>query len=219
MIPKLKTLHIKTSKTARCQILEPRETDKISECWIVIHGYAQLAANFIKDFEPFQKAGRIIVAPEGLNRFYAKGFSGNPAATWMTSEDRENEIEDYCNYLQKLQDTLKENYALKGDCKFLLLGFSQGVATLSRWVNNKNPDFDTLVFYAGSIAHDLDWEKFVAQTKGKDFHFISGDADPMITTKALQEALDFYREKGLEFETHFFNGGHEIKAEALRILV
>lgn len=215
----METLHIQTTKTARCQILAPEDkTQQIKECWIVLHGYAQLAENFIKDFEPFQNAERMVVAPEGLNRFYAKGFAGNPAATWMTSEDRENEIADYCNYLDNLLESLKANYSLAPDCKFLLLGFSQGVATLSRWVSIKKPSFDTLVFYAGSIAHDLDWEALLNQAKGKKVYFLSGNQDPMITKSALNEALEYYKEKGLEFETHFFEGKHEIKSEALEFL-
>ena len=215
----METLHIQTTRTARCQVLAPEnKTQEIKECWIVLHGYAQLAENFIKDFESFQKEGRMIVAPEGLNRFYAKGFSGNPVATWMTSEDRENEIKDYCNYLDNVIESLKKNFSIASDCKFLLLGFSQGVATLSRWVSIKNPAFDTLVFYAGSIAHDLDWEALLKQTKGKKVYFLSGNQDPMITKSALNEALEYYKEKGLEFETHFFEGKHEIKAEALAFL-
>ncbi|MEX2590902.1 MAG: hypothetical protein WD334_11915, partial [Chitinophagales bacterium] len=151
----METLHIKTTRTARCQLLLPKSNkSEINECWVVLHGYAQLASTFLKSFEAFQTDHRIIVAPEGLNRFYAKGFNGNPAATWMTSEDRENEIEDYCNYLQKLYETIKQQYTLNSNCKFILLGFSQGVATLSRWINRMEPDFDILVFYAGSIAHD-----------------------------------------------------------------
>lgn len=215
----METLHIQTTRTARCQILAPENKAlKIKECWIVLHGYAQLAENFIKDFEPFQKEDRLIVAPEGLNRFYAKGFSGNPAATWMTSEDREHEIKDYCNFLDNLLESLKENYNIATDCKFLLLGFSQGVATLSRWVSIKKPAFDTLVFYAGSIAHDLDWKELLSQTQDKKVYFVSGNQDPMITKSALNEALEFYKGKGLKFETHFFEGKHEVKAKALEFL-
>lgn len=214
----LETLHIKTTKTARCQVLLPKKADtKFKECWIVIHGYAQLASDFLKSFESLSLPGRLIAAPEGLNRFYAKGFNGSPAATWMTSEDRENEIEDYCNYLQKVYELLKHQYSLSSDCKFVLLGFSQGVATLSRWVNKIEPEFDQLVFYAGSIAHDLNWGKFTKQVKNK-LHIVSGDKDPFITKEKLDEVLREYQENGLEFKTHFFSGGHVIEPQVLEFL-
>ena len=40
-----------------------------AENWIVLHGYGQLAANFIQRFEPVA-SGRRIIAPEALSRFY-----------------------------------------------------------------------------------------------------------------------------------------------------
>lgn len=215
----MKSIAVKTTRTARCQVFSPENLQQeIKECWIVLHGYAQLASDFLHNFESFQKENRIIVAPEGLSRFYAKGFAGNPAASWMTSEDRENEIEDYCNYLDNVVQTIHAQYPLAQDCKFLLLGFSQGVATLSRWVNKKSPSFDTLVLYAGSIAPDLNCDLLVKQTGGKSLHFVSGDADPLISKADLAKALEFYENAGLKFETHFFKGKHEVKAEALAFL-
>ena len=35
------------------------------------------------------------MAPEGLSRFYLEGFSGKVGATWMTREDRLNDIDNY----------------------------------------------------------------------------------------------------------------------------
>ena len=50
------------------------------------------------------------MAPEALSRFYADvtpgrhGPTSTVGATWMTREDRENEIRDYVAYLDEMTD-------------------------------------------------------------------------------------------------------------------
>jgi dienelactone hydrolase len=80
----------------------------LSEVWIVLHGLGQLASVFIKYFQSIASRGRLIVAPEALNRYYvAPGASGRTqdakvGATWMTRMDRENEIADYVDFLDSV---------------------------------------------------------------------------------------------------------------------
>ena len=142
---------ISTTKTARYFILGEL-TDNTPEIWIVLHGYAQLASDFIKPFEAIATPERVIIAPEGLNRFYAKGFGGRAVATWMTSESREDEIKDYIAYL----NTLCKSLDLQNrSAKIILLGFSQGVATATRWLNQTTLPISKLIIYAGDIASEL----------------------------------------------------------------
>jgi hypothetical protein len=62
----------------------------LSEAWIVLHGLGQQASVFIKYFQSIASPGRLVVAPEALNRYYVTlGTSGRTAdakvgATWMT---------------------------------------------------------------------------------------------------------------------------------------
>jgi hypothetical protein len=86
--------NIIVTKTARYFISgEPSES--IEQVWFVCHGYAQLANYFIRNFEILNDGKNLIIAPEGLNRFYWKGFSDRVVASWMTKEDREDDIKDY----------------------------------------------------------------------------------------------------------------------------
>ena len=77
--------NIKIEKTARYYSLGDFN-EKTEAVWIVCHGYAQLASDFIKDFEPLANETTVIIAPEALSRFYTKGFFGKVGATWMTKE-------------------------------------------------------------------------------------------------------------------------------------
>jgi hypothetical protein len=96
-------------RTARYATLG-RLDESVREVWIVCHGYAQLAGRFIERFRCIAAPHRLIVAPEALSRFYTERGSGfhGPAsqigATWMTSEDREAEIQDYVAYLDALHE-------------------------------------------------------------------------------------------------------------------
>ena len=85
------------------------------ECWVVLHGYQQLARRFLRRFEPVAGDHRRVVAPEGLSRFYSDprpgrhGRTSPVGASWMTREDREHEIRDYVAYLDRLWDHLRQD--------------------------------------------------------------------------------------------------------------
>ncbi|NIP78275.1 MAG: phospholipase, partial [Gemmatimonadetes bacterium] len=82
------------------------------EVWFVLHGYGQLAERFVRRFDalPGVRDGmRAVVAPEALSRFYVEeevtgphGPESRVGATWMTRADREHEIRDYVEYLDRV---------------------------------------------------------------------------------------------------------------------
>lgn len=202
--------HIQTTKTARYFTLgELNENTR--EVWIVLHGYAQLASDFIRQFEALENPSRFIVAPEGLNRFYAKGFGGKPVATWMTSEDREQEISDYVNYLETLFASLN----LREQVKVVVLGFSQGVATASRFIHHTKKPVSAFVIYSGELAAEL--TNPVPDTiRSLSITYITGKNDPFITPEkhaAVYELMHRLNARIIEFD-----GGHEVKSEVLLLL-
>jgi predicted esterase len=124
------------SRTARYATLGTFDAS-VRDCWIVCHGYGQLAAGFVTEFEPLLAPGRLIVAPEGLSRFYLEGESGAIGASWMTRESRETEIADYVGYLDAVYHQIQartENDALR----VTAMGFSQGTATICRWGSSEH---------------------------------------------------------------------------------
>jgi len=89
------------NKTARYFTLGTL-SDKIETVWFVLHGYGQLAKDFIDEFSILENNTTYIIAPEAINKFYLRGFTGKIGATWLTKEDRENEIKDYNNFLENV---------------------------------------------------------------------------------------------------------------------
>ncbi|MCZ2141402.1 MAG: phospholipase [Bacteroidia bacterium] len=206
----IKTHHISIQKTARyCTIGELN--DKTQEVWIVLHGYAQLAFEFIHNFSILDNGKRLIVAPEGLNRFYAKGFGGKPVANWMTAEDREYEIKDYLLYIQTVYTSLN----IPDNCKVKLLGFSQGATTASRFYNAQLCKIDELILYAGEIAAEL-INPISHTLLHQNITYITGNNDPFITAEKLENILQLMQT--INAKIIQFDGGHEIKTEVLQLL-
>lgn len=202
-----KSNHITITKSARYFTLG-EWNDATKEVWFVLHGYAQLASDFIADFEVLNNGTRFIVAPEGLNRFYAKGFGGKPAASWMTSEDREHEINDYLAYLDALYASLN----IPANIKVVVFGFSQGVTTASRFIHHTLYKTDEFIAYAGEIAKELT-EPISAKIKVIKTTYITGNNDPFITPEKQERVYALMHQlsaKMIEFE-----GGHEVKKEVL----
>jgi predicted esterase len=212
--------HIRVERTARYLVLG-EIGPKITDVWIVCHGYAQLATRFIERFRGIAAPNRLIVAPEGVSRFYsdrASGFHGPSAqvgASWMTSEDRENEIADYIRYLDAVYDEL---FALlpRGSVTLRVLGFSQGASTVARWIASGHAMADQVIIWAGSIPPELSREgagKLVAG--GRPLLLVAGDADQFITTKVLEGQVATLGALGVMTEIQRFSGGHDIDHESL----
>ena len=101
----IQELHISIPRTARYFTIG-EITPNTKNIWFVLHGYGQLAKKFIEPFEELSNDETVIIAPEALSRFYLNGGNGNIGANWMTKEDRDNEINDYVNYLDELYSSL-----------------------------------------------------------------------------------------------------------------
>ena len=199
--------HITVSKTARYYTLGTL-SEATKEIWFVLHGWAQLAEPFINDFTSLDNGERFIIAPEALSRFYLRAGRPEVGATWMTSEDREAEMKDYVSYLNTLYDSLG---IAQHDAKVVTLGFSQGVATLSRWVYRSERKIDALIFYAGEIANELQNAESIAAFPQQEKYFICGTEDPFINELNLPKVTSLL--KG--FTVVMFEGRHELKADVL----
>lgn len=199
--------HLQTTRTAR--YFTHGTLSGATKCvWIVLHGYAQLAKDFILPFEALDHT-HFIIAPEGLNRFYAKGLGGKPVATWMTSEDRLNEIKDYIAFLDRVYADLQLEHSR---AKIIVLGFSQGVATASRWIAATPCRVDHFVICSGELGSELQTD---IPQKIKDLHltYITGTRDPLITPGKHAHVYAIMR--SLDANIIEFEGKHELPQEVI----
>ncbi|MBC6990219.1 alpha/beta hydrolase [Hymenobacter sp. BT491] len=188
------------------------------QVWFVAHGYGQLAAYFIRHFAPLVQADPtlVVVAPEGLSRFYLSGTGGRIGATWMTREDRLAEIEDYVEYLNQLSTSILSQCAEQ--TKVLVLGFSQGAATVSRWLAHAPFRPAQLVLWAGAFPEDVDFAVASRLLQHLPITLVCGDQDEFISGDAFAKQRAFLQKRGVEPAVVRFNGKHTLQADVMKQL-
>jgi predicted esterase len=203
--------HLKVEKTARYYALGKYKNCKVF--YFALHGYGQQAERLIKKFDQLPEDS-FVVAPEALSRFYWDEKSGQTGASWMTKDDREFEIEDYCNYLQ----TVYQHYLsiVPDNCKIVLLGFSQGGATAMRWlVLNRPEKIDALQLWGSDIPADLDYKSALDYLSDKKIYWIYGLNDPYINAERAEQLKKRFYQFELHPEIIQFEGAHEIDRKIL----
>ena len=183
--------------------------------WLVCHGYGQLAGYFVRHFAARTAAdpGTVVVAPEGLSRFYLQGTEGRVGASWMTRDDRLAEIDDHCAYLSQLLGSLRSQAG--SNLTITVLGFSQGTATVGRWLVRSGVRPARLVLWAGGFPDDLDEATVRVALAGLPVTLVAGAADEYVSgaqVAALQARLTAL---GAVVDVRVFAGGHTLDAATL----
>ena len=191
-------------------------SENITDLWLVCHGYGQLARYFLRHFNVLDNGKTLIVAPEALSRFYLEKFSGRVGATWMTKEDRLSEIQDQASYLNLLlQEQLRQ---LPQDVRVTVLGFSQGGATVSRWLATQIVPVHRLILWAASFPEDIDFSTGKAAFADLPVAMVYGTQDEFITSEALQRKQQLMFELGIIPRVYTFEGGHTLHPETLELV-
>ena len=206
--------HLAVPRTARYFTLGDPAA---AEVWFVLHGYGQLAARFLERFRALDDGRRLLVAPEGLSRFY---LSEQPAerrvgATWMTREDRLNEIADYLRYL----DALYAAVAPRGSVH--VLGFSQGASTAVRWVGLGAARVDRLIVWGGEIPPDLELadQGVAGRLRAARLALVYGRDDEYFPRKIVAATEERLAAAGIPYEAVSYDGGHEVDGTVFERLV
>ncbi len=202
--------HIRVIKRARYYTLGGERGAK--DVWLVCHGYGQLAGKFIGQFATIAAPERLIVAPEGLHRFYldappTPAAERRVGATWMTREDRETDIADYVDYLDAL---VGEVLAQHPAARLWALGFSQGSATLLRWAVRGSRPPHTLIIWAGEVPRDVDWKMGAKKLAHTRIVAVRGDHDKLTSEEGFASNLRILSEAGIGFQQLEFGGGHHM---------
>ena len=213
--------HIRVSRTARVHLVGSPGPG-IQSAWFACHGYGQLAASFAAQLGAVAAADRLIVAPEGLSRFYLDAThvdadARRVGATWMTREDREAEIADYVGYLDTVYSTIMAELPASG-VRVHVLGFSQGVATAMRWIALGASRVDALTLWAGGLAHDVDLAAHAERFGQMSVTLVAGEHDRLVSDAAVDTARDRLRAAGIAHELVRFSGGHRLDDAVLRRL-
>lgn len=191
------------------------------QIWFVLHGYGQLARYFIRKFAVLAEQHTLVIAPEGLSRFYLEKVESSGRAndrvggSWMTKENRTVDIENYLHYL----NAVAELQIGKGNqIPVTLLGFSQGAATASRWATSGKIKFQRLILWSGVFPSDLDLELGKALQE-KEVMLVYGESDPYLNDTRFVEMDRISSALRIIPKVISFEGGHELDEQTLLKLV
>jgi predicted esterase len=190
----------------------------LRDVWFVCHGYGQLAERFLRHFEAVADDTRLLVAPEGLSRFYLGSGTHRDAkvgASWMTREDRLTEIADYLRYLDALYAEVFRQVE-RSAVRVTAFGFSQGAATASRWAALGHSRVDHIVLWGGELPPDLDLAAVRDRLAAMTVAIVYGERDEFLTTKLAAAIATRLAAHGIPHRVQSFAGGHELTAAGLR---
>jgi predicted esterase len=210
----MKEHHLVVPRTARYHSLGEPSTAKA--LWVMLHGYGHLARYFLNTFEELED-GVLIIAPEALSRFYLDEGHTRVGATWMTREDRDQEMADQLTYLDRLaQKTL---LLCPRETPLHVLGFSQGVAVACRWATRGVSEMKQLVLWGGNIPPELDTDLLNLRLRQIAVDLVHGEEDRLAPEAVHQKNEATLRAAKVPFNAHRFNGGHELDKLVLQRLV
>lgn len=196
-------------KTFRYQLLN--EGNQPKKILYVLHGYGQLSEFFIRKFRDLP-TDLLIVAPEGMHRFYLNGTSGRVGASWMTKEARLVDIADTISYLSKLDEELSAEFE---PTEKYILGFSQGGATALRWNEMGTTHFDGMILWACVFPPDL----MIKPEESTEIprYFVIGNQDQYFPAEVQNELISEYAEKNYRIKR--YAGNHDIEGNTIAEII
>ena len=210
--------HLTVQRTARYYTIG-QLTENTTHIWFCLHGFGQLASYFSRKFTGLDDGKTLVVIPEGLSRLYLNGQYERVGASWLTREAKQQEINDFVGYLNALYDTVL-NGRNAADFHITLLGFSQGAATVCRWLNAGHCNANRLILWAGFFSNGIvdliDPQKLATV----DVHYVYGRQDEFFT---LIGDLDAYKARLLtdipNLRITTYEGGHRVEPAVLKQLI
>ena len=189
-------------------------TSQTKNIWIVCHGMGYLSRYFLKYFKALNADENYIIAPQAQSKYYLKDQFTHVGASWLT---RENTIAETVNILNYM-DAVIENEQLPLHSNMIMLGYSQGVSIVMRYVASRKLQCNQLVLMSGGIPKELtqdDLNFYNGAVK-----MIYGDKDEYLNNERLvyeqQRIKELFKEN---VEIIPFDGNHMVNVELINSLV
>lgn len=182
--------------------------------WIVCHGLGFLSRYFIQYFNELNPEENYVIAPQAQSKHYLKNQFKHVGASWLTKENTQKEIPNVLNYLDSVYE---QEQLSKLGVNIIILGFSQGVSIVTRWIAQRHIKCDLLALYAGKIPREFSTEDFKSVKRTK---LIVGNSDAYVTPEILKNEQIYAEQLFGNNVSHItFEGGHELKREIINSLV
>jgi predicted esterase len=187
-------------------------TSETKNIWFVCHGLGFLSRYFIQYFNSLNPKENYIIAPQAQSKQYLNGKFTHVGASWLTKENTSFEIENVLNYL----DSVYESEKITREYKFNILGYSQGVSVVTRWISIRKIYCDNLYLYAGKVPREFEEQNF---KHIENIKFILGNKDEYVTEELFKKEKKYLKSIFKERITFInFEGKHEVKKNVIEKL-
>jgi len=187
-------------------------TLKTKNVWFVCHGLGFLSRYFIQYFNELTPEENYIIAPQAQAKQYLSGKFKHVGASWLTKENTAFEVENVLNYL----DSVFQAEGITDTVNLNILGYSQGVSVVTRWIAKRQIKCNSLFLYAGKAPHEFTATDF---NHIPNIKFIIGDKDEYVTPEILEVEKNYLNSIfGKRIEYLIFDGTHEMKRDIINDL-
>ena len=173
------------------------------------HGYGQTAED---EF-------RLLCAIPGSERWFCCSIealhsvcttTGNPGASWMSSRDREHQIEENVHYVDGVVERIRALYGVTDSLSFH--GYSQGTGMACRAALLGRHRAERLMLLGGDIPPELS----VSGRLGR-VHLARGSRDRLYSRERHEQDASRLQEAAVSFVASEFMGGHRVNEAYLKV--
>jgi len=94
------------------------------------------------------------------------------------------------------------------------LGFSQGTATMCRWISKDYFKVNDIIFCSGDIPEDVNYKKSKNFTNANTY-YLYGDKDNFLTKDIVENLKKKIKKNGLKPVIKEFRGSHQIDEKSV----
>ena len=198
------------------------------QIWLVCHGFGQLAKFFIRRFDILDPEKNLVIAPQGLSKFYLNGQYEKVGASWLTRENREIDLANVLIYLDAIYESeIKLHFEnpkiienIKANkLKINILGFSQGVSKICRWAVACQIPFDKLVLWAGRFPNEIHQEQLDFIKPDVEILLVVGNKDEYYQETYIEEEKQKLTDLIKPPKIIIFEGIHEVRRDVLEKII
>ena len=183
------------------------------QTWLVCHGIGYLSGSFGRLFQPLDLERNYIIVPQAPAKYYKDSAYQKVGASWLTRENTEIDIQSILNYLDAVRESEKE--AFQKD--LILLGYSQGVSVVARWMARHQIACKAVVFISGGFPKEVDADAMKAYQETPIYHIV-GKNDPYFRDQDIDTERQRLTQIFPKFHEIWHDGGHELQTESFKFL-
>ena len=105
--------------------------------------------------------------------------------------------------------------AESGDTRVCVLGFSQGVATVCRWLARGRARASRLILWGATVPPEFDFERDAAALRDAELWLVAGTRDKFTTIERVTAERERLRAHDIPHRFVTFDGGHRLDSDVL----